>query len=64
MTNLSLTETQENKTKNMYTEEKLFPVMSEKVKNSSPKKLSADCRLPPFTKIFCQQSANWWPFVG
>ena len=38
--------------------------MSEKVKNSSLKKLSVDCRLPPFTKIFCQQSANCWPFVG
>ena len=48
----------------MYTEEKLFPVMSEKVKNSSPKKLSADCRLPPFTKIFCQQSADCRPTVG
>ena len=36
----------------------------EKMKNSSPKKLSADCCLPPFTKIFCQQSADCWPFVG
>ena len=25
---------------------------------------SADCRLPPFTKIFCQQSAECWPNVG
>ena len=24
----------------------------------------ADCRLPPFAKIFCQQSADCWPFVG
>ena len=23
----------------------------------------ADCRLPPFTKIFCQQSADCWPTV-
>ena len=47
----------------------------EKVKNSSPKKLSANCRstvgrqladchLPPFAKIFCQQSADRWLFVG
>ena len=47
----------------------------EKVKNSSPQKLSAYCwstvdqqladsRLPPFAKIFCQQSADSWPFVG
>ena len=48
---------------------------AEKVKNSSPKKLSADCwstvgrqladcRLLPFTKIFCQQSADCWQHVG
>ena len=47
----------------------------EKVKNSSPKKLSADCwptvgrlsancRLALFTKIFCRQSADCWSFVG
>ena len=56
------------------------------MKNSSPKKLSADCwstvgqqsahcwlivgqlsadcHLLPFTKIFCQQSADCGPFVG
>ena len=33
------------------------------MKNSSPKELSADCRLPP-TKIFCQQSADCWQHVG
>ena len=27
-------------------------------------RLSADCRLPPFTKIFCQQSADCWQHVG
>ena len=27
-------------------------------------RLLADCHLPPFTKIFCQQSADCWPFVG
>lgn len=26
--------------------------------------LLADCRLPPFTKIFCQQSADCWQHVG
>ena len=24
----------------------------------------AHCCLPPFTRIFCQQSADSWPFVG
>ena len=42
----------------------IVPSLSEKVKNSSPKKMSADCRLPPFTKIFCQQSADCRPTVG
>ena len=36
----------------------------EKMKNSSPNQQSADCRLPPFTKIFCQQSADCWQHVG
>ena len=47
----------------------------EKVKNSSPKKLLANCRstvgrqladchLLPFAKNFCQQSADRWLFVG
>ena len=26
--------------------------------------LAPDCRLPPFTKIFCQQLADCWPHVG
>ena len=34
------------------------------MKNSSFKKLSADCRLLPFMKIFCQQLADCWLFVG
>ena len=42
----------------------LIQTLWEKMKNSSPKKLSADCHLPPLTKIFCQQSADCWPTVG
>ena len=38
--------------------------ISGKNEEQLPKKLLADCRLPPFTKIFCQQSADCWPFVG
>ena len=29
-----------------------------------PQKLSAVCHLLPFTKIFCQQSADCWQHVG
>ena len=34
--------------------------ISGKNEEQLPKKLLADCRLPPFTKIFCQQLADRW----
>ena len=42
------------------------PTVGQQLDDSRPTvgQLSADCRLPPFTKIFCQQSADCWPHVG